>query len=64
MLVGRSFCPCYLVQYNAHLPNIQGHPAFSKAYSRALMARRRDRIPASRLREGQTSLAEPVRPVA
>ena len=60
VLVSSRFCPYYMLQYNSHLMSVQGHPEFSKAYSSALMARRTDRIPAPRGREGQASLTAAV----
>jgi GMP synthase-like glutamine amidotransferase len=60
VLASSRFCPYYMLQYGRHLMSVQGHPEFSKAYSSALMARRTDRIPASRGREGQASLAARV----
>ena len=60
VLVSSRFCPYYMLQYGRHLMSVQGHPEFSKPYSSALMAQRTDRIPASRGREGQASLAAKV----
>ena len=60
VLASSSFCPYYLLQYGKHQMTVQGHPEFRKDYSSALMEYRRDRIPAARRREGQTSLAAKV----
>lgn len=60
VLAGSAFCPYYLLQYGDNLMTVQGHPEFSQPYSSALMARRTDRIPAPRGREGQASLSAPV----
>ncbi len=57
VLASNSFCPYYMVQYQNHLMSIQGHPEFSKPYSNALMEKRRNRIPAERIREGKASLS-------
>ena len=56
----KKFCPYYMLQYGDHMMSVQGHPEFSQPYSSALMARRADRIPAPRGREGQASLAAKV----
>ncbi len=56
VLVSSQFCPHYMVRYGDHFLSIQGHPEFSKAYSKDLMNDRRDRIPDNRIREGMTSL--------
>lgn len=60
VLASSAFCPYYLLQYGDNLMTVQGHPEFSRPYSSALMARRTDRIPAARGREGQASLAAQV----
>jgi len=60
VLASSRFCPYYLLQYSPHLISVQGHPEFSKAYSRALIAQRTDRIPAPRVREGLASLSAAV----
>ena len=60
VLASSRFCPYYMLQYGDHMMSVQGHPEFSQPYSSALMARRADRIPAPRGREGQASLAAKV----
>ena len=60
ILASSQFCPNYMVQIADHLLGVQGHPEFSRSYSAALMDRRRDRISASRIREGMTSLQADV----
>ena len=60
VLASSSFCPYYMLQYNRYLMSVQGHPEFGKAFSSALMELRKGSIPATRIREGQTSLAAPV----
>lgn len=60
VLASSEFCPYYLLQYGDNCMTVQGHPEFSQAYSSALMARRADRIPAARGREGQASLSAKV----
>ncbi|WDE05767.1 GMP synthase [Thalassomonas viridans] len=56
VLAASRFCPFYMVQFAGHLLGVQGHPEFPKAYVAALMAKRRDSIPAHRIREGLASL--------
>lgn len=56
VLAGSDFCPYYMVQCGGHFLGIQGHPEFSRDYSRALMLRRRGVIPDERLQEGLASL--------
>lgn len=56
VLASSPFCPFYMLQYKRHIMGVQGHPEFSKAYSRALMDMRKDRIPAERIRLGELSL--------
>lgn len=60
ILGGSDFCPCYLMQLGEHFLGVQGHPEFSKAYSRDLMALRADTLGPARVREGEVSLAAAV----
>lgn len=60
VLAGSDFCPYYMVQRGSHFLGIQGHPEFSRDYSRALMQRRRGVIPDERLQEGLASLGTDV----
>ncbi len=60
VLASSQFCPFYLIQVGEHMLGVQGHPEFSRSYSAALTDRRRDRIPASRVREAFTSLTAEV----
>ncbi|NMH64156.1 glutamine amidotransferase-related protein [Shewanella salipaludis] len=60
VLAASDFCPFYMVQIDAHFLGIQGHPEFSKAYSRDLMEARRHRIPAGRIAQGLESLSQPL----
>ncbi|MFW3615909.1 glutamine amidotransferase-related protein [Billgrantia antri] len=57
---GSDFCPHYLMQIGNHFLGVQGHPEFTKAYSRDLMALRRELVGDKRVREGQSSLATEV----
>ncbi|WP_323849409.1 glutamine amidotransferase-related protein [Billgrantia pellis] len=57
---GSDFCPHYLMQVGEHFLGVQGHPEFTKAYSRDLMALRRELVGDERVNQGETSLAAPV----
>lgn len=56
VLGGSDFCPIYFCQVGGHALSIQGHPEFSRAYSRALMDVRRGIIPDEVLDRGAASL--------
>lgn len=60
VLAASDFCPFYMLGYGDHFLSIQGHPEFSKGYSRALSENRRDRIPADVIQQGLMSLEDPV----
>lgn len=60
VLGGSDFCPVYLMQVGEQFLGVQGHPEFTKAYSRDLMALRAGVVGAPRVREGQASLTAPV----
>jgi GMP synthase (glutamine-hydrolysing) len=49
-----------MLQRGTHFLGIQGHPEFSRDYSRALMLKRQGVIPAERLQEGLASLDREV----
>ncbi|MFC6670267.1 hypothetical protein ACFQDL_09365 [Marinobacterium aestuariivivens] len=56
VLASSAFCPYYMLQHGDHFISVQGHPEFSRDYSRALTMKRRDRIPPNRVREALHSL--------
>ncbi|WP_043529782.1 glutamine amidotransferase-related protein [Litchfieldella xinjiangensis] len=60
VLAGSAFCPYYLIQIGEHFLGVQGHPEFTKAYSRDLMNLRSELVGSERVREGQVSLHAPV----
>lgn len=60
VLASSAFCPYYMLQRGDHLLSIQGHPEFSRDYSRALTLTREDRIPPNRVREALHSLTAGV----
>ncbi|KAA3625874.1 MAG: GMP synthase [Proteobacteria bacterium] len=53
---GSEFCPIYFCVVDDHALSIQGHPEFSRDYSRALMEMRRGLIPAKVIDDGIKSL--------
>jgi GMP synthase-like glutamine amidotransferase len=57
-----DFCPNSGYTIGDHILTFQGHPEFSKGYSRALMEARRDMLGESRYTAGVESLEEPVHP--
>ena len=59
VLAGSDFCPYYLVQMGSHFFSIQGHPEFTKAYSRALMQSREDALDERQFEQGMSSLDLP-----
>lgn len=60
VLAGSTFCPNYMIQIGTHFLGVQGHPEFSKAYSRDLMLYRENILPKPVLDNGLTSLEKPV----
>jgi GMP synthase (glutamine-hydrolysing) len=60
VLAGSDFCPFYLLQVGELFLGVQGHTEFSKAYSRDLMALRRELVGDERVRQGEASLFAPV----
>ncbi len=57
IIAASDFCPFYMLQINNHFLGVQGHPEFSKHYSKDLMNARRDRIPHQRVETGIESLS-------
>ncbi|MBI2785984.1 MAG: GMP synthase [Legionella longbeachae] len=56
VLAGSEFCPNYMMQIGNHFLTIQGHPEFTKAYSRDLMISREDTIDEQEFTRGMSSL--------
>lgn len=56
VLASSEFCPYYLVQYAEHFVSVQGHPEFTKGYSRDLLKMREEILPPARVRAALTSL--------
>lgn len=44
VLMASDFCPYYMLQIGTHFLTIQGHPEFTKGYSKALMVSREDTV--------------------
>lgn len=57
---GSEFCPIYFCVIDDHALSIQGHPEFSREYSRALMEMRRGLIPEPVIEAGIRSLELPL----
>jgi len=60
ILAASNFCPYYMILYKNNFLSVQGHPEFSRDYSKALTGTRLDRIPSARVREAYHSLTAPV----
>lgn len=56
ILAAHPFCPHDMLQIGRHILTLQGHPEFSRGYSRALMKRRRAVIGEETFRQGMRSL--------
>jgi len=56
VLISSDFCQNYMFQVDKHFLGIQGHPEFTREYSKALMLFRKDRIPKLVLDKGVISL--------
>lgn len=56
-LAGNDFCPYGMLQITDHVLTFQGHPEFSKDYSKALLTRRRAVIGEQAYAAGLASLA-------
>jgi len=56
VLASSDFCPFYMIQTGDHFFSIQGHPEFTKGYSRALMISREDSINKLEFEQGMNSL--------
>ncbi|HED15100.1 MAG TPA: GMP synthase [Gammaproteobacteria bacterium] len=56
VLAGNDFCPFGMIQVGQNMLGIQGHPEFSKDYSRELMMIRRDKLGLKKFQNGIQSL--------
>jgi len=59
-IAGSDFCENSMFQMGKNILTIQGHPEFSKAYSRTMMQYREQKIGADKLAAGLDSLTKPV----
>ena len=60
VLASSSFCQYFMLQYGENFLSIQGHPEFSREYSRTLSHSRIDIIGANSVEEADYSLQSPV----
>lgn len=51
-----DFCPYFMVQWDNHFLSVQGHPEWTRPYSKALINDRRGIIPPKRIEQGLASL--------
>jgi len=58
VLMGNDFCPYAMIQVGEHFLGLQGHPEFTRAYSKALMKRRKAIIAKQNYKHGITSLSQ------
>lgn len=56
ILAGSDFCPNYMMQIGSHFFSVQGHPEFTKPYSRDLMVSREDTVNEIEFINGMKSL--------
>lgn len=56
VLASSDFCPYYMLQIGNHFFTVQGHPEFTKSYSRDLMVSREDTIDELQFERGMKSL--------
>lgn len=60
LLAGSDFCPYAMFKVEDHILTFQGHPEFSKGYSRAVMDWREEILGPETYRKGVASLARPT----
>lgn len=56
LIAGNDFCENHLLQYDNQILSFQGHPEFSKAYIKALMASRKKQYPPATYTKAKKSL--------
>lgn len=59
ILASSEFCPYYMTQIGSHVLTVQGHPEFTKEYSRALMSLRKTALGDELFQKGVASLELP-----
>jgi len=60
VLASSDFCPNYMMQIKSNVLSIQGHPEFSKGYSKDLLDSREDRVGPVLYNQAINSLVLPV----
>ena len=60
LIAGSEFCAISMYQLGENILTIQGHPEFSKEYSRAMMQHRAEKIGEEELKAGIESLNKSV----
>jgi len=60
VLAGNQLCPVGMYRVGHHFLGIQGHPEFTPGFSRLLMERRTDRIPAETIDSAMQTLDNPL----
>ncbi|WP_428262230.1 glutamine amidotransferase-related protein [Haliangium sp.] len=60
VLLGNEFCPFDVVQYSAHALSMQGHPEHPRAYTSALVERRRSSYPPGVYERARETLTLPT----
>jgi GMP synthase-like glutamine amidotransferase len=58
VLMGNDFCPYAMIQVGKHFLGLQGHPEFTRVYSKALMKRRKAVIAKRAYQQGIDSLTQ------
>ena len=61
-LASHDFCPYDMLQIGEHILTFQGHPEFSRDYSRAMMEQRREVIGEPTFTAGVASLSQTIEP--
>ncbi|MGL5742903.1 MAG: glutamine amidotransferase-related protein [Legionella sp.] len=56
VLAASDFCPFYLLQIGDNIVTVQGHPAFTKSYSQALIETRKSKLGNALSEQGLKSL--------
>jgi GMP synthase-like glutamine amidotransferase len=57
LLASTEFCPYFMLQIGEHILTVQGHPEFSKNYTKDLMEMRKDALSDESYQQGLSSLA-------
>lgn len=60
VLASNPLCPYYMLQFGHHFLTIQGHPEYTKAYSKASLSARKERLTTQEFTGGIGSLSLPI----